>query len=69
MVWGMTRRKTARRVLAVLAPLLALAGALTMTSTNLEWRALIGWGLIILGLALLMARAWMSGLEQRSTEG
>lgn len=51
--------------LVVMAVLVILGGAFFVSFTSFEWRGLLGWGLQLLGLALLMVGAGMGRTTAR----
>ncbi|WP_248126304.1 hypothetical protein [Micrococcus lacusdianchii] len=51
--------------LVVMAVLVILGGAFLVSFTSFEWRGLLGWGLQLLGLALLMVGAGMGRTTAR----
>lgn len=65
-VGPMNRRRNTPHVLLLLAPFVVLAGAMVLSFTGLEWRGLLGWGLIALGVAALFAGV---GLRSRAGRG
>lgn len=65
LVGPMNRRKNTPHVLLLLAPFVVLAGAIVLSDTSLEWRGLLGWGLIVLGLVGLFVGVGMRAKEGR----
>lgn len=53
----MSRPATSLPLLALAAVVLCAAGALVLTFSDWEARGLIGWGLVVLGVAALIAAA------------
>lgn len=51
--------------LVVMAVLVILGGAFLVSFTSFVWRGLLGWGLQLLGLALLMVGAGMGRTTAR----
>lgn len=68
-VGPMNRRSNTPHVLLLLAPFVVLAGAMVLSFTGLEWRGLLGWGLIMLGVAALFAGVGLRARAGRGEDG
>ncbi|MBF0755221.1 hypothetical protein ACH0AG_08900 [Micrococcus luteus] len=54
--WGLT----------LLAMALWLAGSLVLSNSQMEWRALVGWGLFVLGIVPLIFRTAITKRRRES---
>ena len=54
--------KPALKLLPVVVALIALASAVVMIASDFNWRVVTAWVVV---MALLLLRAWFSGVEQR----
>lgn len=59
------RLAASRLPLALIAVALCVSGALVLTFSAWEARGLVGWGLMVLGIAALVAGAAMRKPDQR----
>lgn len=63
----MTDTGMQRVILTVGAALALIGGSLTLSLSDLEWRGLVGWGLLLLGLALIVVRTRLT--DHRDSPG